>query len=104
MSVKERGRARRLHNRMPFQLRSTCGCSQKLRRSIALVRLRHQRASTRAAKSDVRQALHGHHSNPTGGSTEGTTLAYGDWELRIRGQGVRLTAKQLTTAEEIIKA
>jgi ribosomal protein L16 len=40
---------------------------------------------------------------PTGGSTKGTTLAYGDWGLRIKGQGVRITAKQLTTAEEVIK-
>lgn len=40
---------------------------------------------------------------PTGGSIKGTTLAYGEWGLRIKGQGVRLTAKQLTTAEEIIK-
>jgi ribosomal protein L16 len=39
---------------------------------------------------------------PTGRSTKGTTLAYGDWGLRIKGQGVRLTAKQLTTAEEVI--
>ncbi|KAI0253009.1 ribosomal protein L10e/L16 [Lactifluus subvellereus] len=40
---------------------------------------------------------------PTGGSIKGTTLAYGDWGLRIKGEGVRLTAKQLTTAEEVIK-
>lgn len=40
---------------------------------------------------------------PTGGSTKGTTLSYGDWGLRIKGKGVRLTAKQLTTAEEVIK-
>ena len=40
---------------------------------------------------------------PTGGSIKGTTLAYGEWGLRIKGQGVRLTAKQLTTAEEVIK-
>jgi len=40
---------------------------------------------------------------PTSGSIKGTTLAYGDWGLRIKGQGVRLTAKQLTTAEEVIK-
>ncbi|KAH9983454.1 ribosomal protein L10e/L16 [Russula vinacea] len=40
---------------------------------------------------------------PIGGSTKGTTLAHGDWGLRIKGQGVRLTAKQLTTAEEVIK-
>lgn len=40
---------------------------------------------------------------PIGGSTKGTTLAYGDWGIRIKGQGVRITAKQLTTAEEVIK-
>ncbi|KAJ8463202.1 hypothetical protein ONZ45_g17663 [Pleurotus djamor] len=40
---------------------------------------------------------------PTGGSTKGTTLAYGEWGIRIKGNGVRLSAKQLTTAEEVIK-
>lgn len=40
---------------------------------------------------------------PTGGSTRGTTLAYGEYGIRIKGQGVRFTAKQLTTAEEVIK-
>jgi ribosomal protein L16 len=40
---------------------------------------------------------------PIGGSTKGTTLAFGEWGLRIKGNGVRLTAKQLQTAEEVIK-
>jgi ribosomal protein L16 len=40
---------------------------------------------------------------PTGGSTRGTTLAYGEYGIRIKGQGVRFTAKQLMTAEEVIK-
>lgn len=40
---------------------------------------------------------------PTGGSTKGTTLAYGQWGIRIKGNGVRLTAKQLTSAEEAVK-
>ncbi|KAH9940683.1 mitochondrial ribosomal protein L16 [Amylocystis lapponica] len=40
---------------------------------------------------------------PTGGSIKGTTLAYGDWGIRIKGNGRRLTAKQLTAAEEVIK-
>ncbi|TFY82061.1 hypothetical protein EWM64_g1956 [Hericium alpestre] len=40
---------------------------------------------------------------PIGGSVKGTTLAYGEWGIRIKGAGVRLTAKQLTTAEEVIK-
>ena len=40
---------------------------------------------------------------PIGGSTKGTTLSYGEWGIRIKGPGVRLTAKQLTSAEEAIK-
>lgn len=39
---------------------------------------------------------------PIGGSTKGTTLAYGDWGIRIKGNGVRFSAKQLTTAQEVI--
>lgn len=40
---------------------------------------------------------------PTGGSTKGTTLAYGQWGIRICGNGARLSAKQLTTVQELIK-
>ena len=40
---------------------------------------------------------------PIGGSIKGTTLAYGEWGIRIKGNGARLSAKQLTTAEEVIK-
>jgi hypothetical protein len=40
---------------------------------------------------------------PIGGSTKGTTLAYGDWGIRIKGNGARLSAKQLTTAQEVIQ-
>ncbi|EKM78865.1 hypothetical protein AGABI1DRAFT_129145 [Agaricus bisporus var. burnettii JB137-S8] len=40
---------------------------------------------------------------PTGGSTKGTTLAYGEWGIRIKSNGARITAKQLLTAEEVIK-
>ncbi|KAF7323821.1 54s ribosomal protein l16 [Mycena kentingensis (nom. inval.)] len=40
---------------------------------------------------------------PTGGSTRGTTLAYGDWGLRIKGHGARFSAKQLEVVEEVIK-
>ena len=39
---------------------------------------------------------------PTGGSIKGTTLAYGDWGIRIKGNGARLSAKQLSTAQEVI--
>ena len=40
---------------------------------------------------------------PIGGSTRGTTLAFGEWGIRIKGNGARLSAKQLTTVEEVIK-
>jgi hypothetical protein len=39
---------------------------------------------------------------PIGGSTRGTTLAFGEWGIRIKGNGARLTAKQLQTVEEVI--
>ncbi|KAF8799744.1 54S ribosomal protein L16 [Phlegmacium glaucopus] len=39
---------------------------------------------------------------PIGGSTKGTTLAYGEWGIRIKGNGARLSAKQLSTAQEVI--
>ena len=40
---------------------------------------------------------------PIGGSTKGSTLAYGEWGIRIQGNGARLSAKQLTTTQELIK-
>ncbi|THH09559.1 hypothetical protein EW145_g1921 [Phellinidium pouzarii] len=40
---------------------------------------------------------------PIGGSTRGTTLAYGEWGIRIKGNGARFTAKQLETVQELIK-
>ncbi|KAF8582546.1 ribosomal protein L16 [Ramaria rubella] len=40
---------------------------------------------------------------PIGGSTKGTVLAYGDYGIRIRGNGMRFKAKQLTTAQEVLK-
>ena len=40
---------------------------------------------------------------PIGGSTKGTVLAYGYYGIRIRGNGMRFSAKQLTTAQEVLK-
>jgi hypothetical protein len=40
---------------------------------------------------------------PVGGSTRGTTLAFGDWGIRLKGGGVRFSAKQLIAAEEVVK-
>lgn len=40
---------------------------------------------------------------PIGGSTKGTTLAFGEWGIRIKGNGARFSAKQLQSAEEVLK-
>ena len=40
---------------------------------------------------------------PIGGSTKGTTLAFGEWGIRIKGNGARFSAKQLQTVEELMK-
>lgn len=40
---------------------------------------------------------------PTGGSIKGTTLNHGEYGIRIRGDGMRITAKQLQAAETVIK-
>ncbi|KAI0769744.1 mitochondrial ribosomal protein L16 [Trametes elegans] len=40
---------------------------------------------------------------PTGGSTKGTTLAFGEWGIRIKGNGARITAKQLKSADEALR-
>ena len=36
---------------------------------------------------------------PIGGSIKGTTLSFGDYGIRVRGMGKRITAKQLQTAD-----
>ena len=66
----------------------------------SLVRFRHQLAPRRVTFLKRHKGII---PIPIGGSVKGTTLAYGDWGLRIKGEGVRLTAKQLTSAEEVIK-
>lgn len=40
---------------------------------------------------------------PTGGSVKGTTLAFGDYGIRIKGNGMRISAKQLVAAEDVLK-
>ena len=32
-----------------------------------------------------------------------TTLAFGEWGIRIKGNGARLTGKQLETVQELMK-
>jgi hypothetical protein len=106
MSV-ERTQARGLHNPMSFFHQPILSSALRTQSKTApkyggpsLVRLRHQLAPRKVTFIKRHTGII---PIPTGGSTKGTTLAYGDWGLRIKGQGVRLTAKQLTTAEEVIK-
>lgn len=40
---------------------------------------------------------------PTGGSVKGTTLAFGDYGIRIKGNGMRISARQLVAAEDVLK-
>jgi len=40
---------------------------------------------------------------PVGGSIKGTTLSFGDYGIRVRGMGKRITAKQLQVAEAAMK-
>lgn len=40
---------------------------------------------------------------PVGGSTKGTTLSYGEWGIRVKGNGMRITAKQLKSADEALR-
>ncbi|KAI0718365.1 mitochondrial ribosomal protein L16 [Cerioporus squamosus] len=40
---------------------------------------------------------------PVGGSTKGTTLAYGEWGIRVKGNGMRITAKQLKSADDALR-
>ncbi|KAI0330083.1 mitochondrial ribosomal protein L16 [Cubamyces sp. BRFM 1775] len=40
---------------------------------------------------------------PVGGSIKGTTLAFGDWGIRVKGNGARITAKQLKSADEALR-
>lgn len=40
---------------------------------------------------------------PTGGSVKGTTLAFGEYGIRVKGNGGRLSADHLTVAEDVIK-
>ncbi|KAI5985731.1 hypothetical protein EDD15DRAFT_2300916 [Pisolithus albus] len=72
--------------------------------SLPRVQLGGVRCRSQLAPRQIKNVRHkGRIPIPTGGSTRGTTLAFGDWGIRIKGMGVRFTAKQLMTAEEVIK-
>ncbi|KAG8746269.1 mitochondrial ribosomal large subunit component [Ceratobasidium sp. 414] len=67
---------------------------------LSFTRARSQLAPRRVR---YRKAHKGRVPVPIGGSIKGTTLAFGDYGLRVRGDGMRLTAKQLQSAEVVIK-
>ncbi|ORY87077.1 mitochondrial 54S ribosomal protein YmL47 [Protomyces lactucae-debilis] len=54
-------------------------------------------------KSLYRKAHKGKVPIPIGGSTKGTTLQLGDYGLRLKSDGQRLSAKQLQTCEAVIR-
>lgn len=73
--------------------------------SVSLPRLTiFTRARSQLAPKQVKYAKRhkGRIPIPIGGSTKGTTLAHGEWGIRIVGNGARLSAKQLSTAQEVI--
>jgi ribosomal protein L16/L10AE len=51
----------------------------------------------------TRRMMKGRARVPTGGSTKGTTVAWGDYGLRMRDHDRRISAKQLKLAEDTIK-
>jgi len=61
------------------------------------------RAALAPKRVRYRKAHKGRVHVPTGGSTKGTTLIHGEYGLRVRGDGMRLTAKQLFAADTVIK-
>ncbi|KDQ10297.1 hypothetical protein BOTBODRAFT_116005 [Botryobasidium botryosum FD-172 SS1] len=84
----------------PFFSSLSPSFSLRLPSHPALTRPRTQLAPRRVK---YRKAHKGRVPIATGGSVKGTTLAYGDFGLRISGDGVRLTAKQLQSAEVALK-
>lgn len=67
--------------------------------------LQQTRYATKFAPTHVRHTrVHkGRAPIPTGGSIKGTTLNFGDYGIRVRGEGMRITAKQLQAAETAMK-
>ncbi|KAF8317790.1 mitochondrial ribosomal protein L16 [Cantharellus anzutake] len=71
--------------------------------SPVLWQVRH-RSELAPRKVKYRKAHKGRVILPTGGSTKGTTLQFGDYGIRIVGdEGGRITAKQLQSADNALK-
>jgi ribosomal protein L16 len=63
------------------------------------------RHATKFAPTYVRHArVHkGRAPVPIGGSLKGTTLSFGEYGIRVKGEGLRISAKQLMAAEAALK-
>ncbi|CCG80644.1 54S ribosomal protein L16,mitochondrial [Taphrina deformans PYCC 5710] len=79
--------------------RSTCA----LIRSTFSNQTRHTSHQYQPKKTVYRKAHKGKVPIPSGGSTKGTTIQIGDYGLRLKGEGKRLSAKQLQTCEAVIR-
>ncbi|EXJ77238.1 hypothetical protein A1O3_10396 [Capronia epimyces CBS 606.96] len=53
-------------------------------------------------RPETRKSMTGRPRMPTGGSTRGTTVVWGDYGLRMKDHDRRVSAKQLKTGEETI--
>ncbi|KAF7794067.1 hypothetical protein EIP86_005197 [Pleurotus ostreatoroseus] len=78
---------------------------QRIAAPSPLFGLNFARFRTQLAPQNVRYIRRhkGHWTLPTGGSTKGTTLSIGEWGIRIKGDGKRISAKQLLAAEDVLK-
>ncbi|KZT61655.1 mitochondrial ribosomal protein L16 [Calocera cornea HHB12733] len=54
-------------------------------------------------RSKYKKAHKGRVPIPTGGSLKGTTIVHGEYGIRVKGNGMRLSAKQLTSADTALK-
>ncbi|KZO98512.1 ribosomal protein L16 [Calocera viscosa TUFC12733] len=54
-------------------------------------------------RTKYRKAHKGRVPIPTGGSLKGTTLIHGSYGIRVKGNGMRLSAKQLMAADTALK-
>ncbi|KAG5518357.1 hypothetical protein PMAC_003154 [Pneumocystis sp. 'macacae'] len=54
-------------------------------------------------RTKYKKAHKGRISVPIGMSIKGSTVVYGDFGMRLKGSGIRFTAKQLQAAEMVIK-
>lgn len=73
-----------------------------LNRNLAPLIATRFRSNLAPRRTKYRKAQKGKVPIPTGGSTKGTTIEFGDYGLRVK-EGTRLSAKQITAAYDTIR-